>query len=42
MLAANDVFMVSAWVFLALIPLVWLSHPLPSSAGGSEAAAGAH
>ena len=27
MLAANDVFFVSALMFLALIPLVWLSHP---------------
>jgi MFS transporter, DHA2 family, multidrug resistance protein len=43
MLAANDIFYVSAALFLLLIPLVWLSHPLPSPAGaaGGEAA-GAH
>jgi DHA2 family multidrug resistance protein len=42
MLAANDIFFISALLFLALIPLVWLSHPLPSPSGGGEAAAGAH
>jgi MFS transporter, DHA2 family, multidrug resistance protein len=45
MLAANDIFYVSAILFLALIPLVWLSHPFPSpggGGGGGEAAAGAH
>ncbi|MDD0812676.1 DHA2 family efflux MFS transporter permease subunit [Curvibacter sp. RS43] len=42
MLAANDVFLVSAIIFMALIPLVWLSHPLPSTAGSADAAAGAH
>jgi MFS transporter, DHA2 family, multidrug resistance protein len=43
MLAANDIFYVSAILFLALIPLVWLSHPFPSPGGaGGEAAAGAH
>jgi len=43
MLAANDIFYISAALFLTLIPLVWLSHPLPSpSGGGGEAAAGAH
>lgn len=41
MLAANDIFFGSAVLFLALIPLVWLTHP-QRSAGGSEAAAGAH
>jgi DHA2 family multidrug resistance protein len=41
MLAANDIFYVSAALFLVLIPLVWLSHP-QRGAGGSEAAAGAH
>ncbi|MBX3658939.1 MAG: DHA2 family efflux MFS transporter permease subunit [Ramlibacter sp.] len=41
MLAANDIFYISALLFLALIPLVWLSHP-QSAAGGSDAAAGAH
>ncbi len=42
MLAANDIFWGSAMLFLALIPLVWLSHPQRSGGGGSEAAAGAH
>ncbi|MDF1483979.1 DHA2 family efflux MFS transporter permease subunit [Ramlibacter sp. H39-3-26] len=42
MLAANDVFFASAAIFVLLIPLVWLSHPLRGRAGGSEAAAGAH
>jgi MFS transporter, DHA2 family, multidrug resistance protein len=42
MLAANDIFFLSAVLFLALIPLVWLTHPQRAGAGGSEAAAGAH
>ena len=46
MLAANDVFYASAFIFLLLIPFVWLSRPLPSTAGGgaasADAAAGAH
>jgi DHA2 family multidrug resistance protein len=41
MLAANDIFYVSAVLFIILIPLVWLSHP-QHGAGGAEAAAGAH
>jgi DHA2 family multidrug resistance protein len=41
MLAANDMFYISTLLFLALIPLVWLSHPQPA-AGGTDAAAGAH
>ncbi len=41
MLAANDLFWLSAVLFMALIPLVWLSHPT-RTAGGAEAAAGAH
>jgi MFS transporter, DHA2 family, multidrug resistance protein len=41
MLAANDIFYVSAALFLLLIPLVWLSHP-QRSAAGADAAAGAH
>jgi DHA2 family multidrug resistance protein len=41
MLAANDIFYVSAVLFLVLIPLVWLSHP-QAGAGRAEAAAGAH
>ena len=42
MLAANDLFYVSALIFLLLIPLVWLSHPQPSPASGPDAAAAAH
>jgi MFS transporter, DHA2 family, multidrug resistance protein len=40
----NDVFHVSAIIFLMLIPLVWLSRPKPMgrSPGGADAAAGAH
>jgi DHA2 family multidrug resistance protein len=41
MLAANDIFYLSAALFLVLIPLVWLTHPQRGGAGG-EAAAGAH
>jgi DHA2 family multidrug resistance protein len=41
MLAANDIFWISAVGFLVLIPLVWLSHPQRGGAG-AEAAAGAH
>jgi DHA2 family multidrug resistance protein len=42
MLAANDVFLASAVIFLLLIPLVWLAHPTSAGAGSSDAAAGAH
>ena len=43
MMAANDIFWGSAILFLALIPLVWLTHPQRAAAGGGgEAAAGAH
>jgi MFS transporter, DHA2 family, multidrug resistance protein len=44
MLAVNDVFHVSAIIFLMLIPLVWLSRPKPMgrSPDGADAAAGAH
>jgi DHA2 family multidrug resistance protein len=40
-LAADDIFYVSAAMFILLIPLVWLSHP-QKGAGGKDAAAGAH
>lgn len=40
-LAVDDMFRLSAWLFLALIALVWLIKPSKSSAGG-DAAAGAH
>jgi len=42
MLAASDVFYLSALMFLALIPLLWLSRPQRGGAGGADAAAGAH
>jgi DHA2 family multidrug resistance protein len=42
MLAANDVFYVSAVLFLLLIPLVWIARPQIGGAGGSDAASGAH
>jgi DHA2 family multidrug resistance protein len=42
MLSANDVFFASALLFLVLIVVVWLARPVKGSAGGSEAAAGAH
>lgn len=40
-MAADDIFYVSALMFILLIPLVWLSHPQKGGAG-KEAAAGAH
>jgi DHA2 family multidrug resistance protein len=40
-MAADDIFYVSAAMFILLIPLVWLSHPQKGGAG-KEAAAGAH
>ena len=42
MLSANDVFYVSALLFLALIGVVWLARPARGGAGASEAAAAAH
>ncbi|ABE45148.1 DHA2 family efflux MFS transporter permease subunit [Polaromonas sp. JS666] len=42
MLAANDVFYVSALIFLLLIPLVYLTRHTRVGAGSSDAAAGAH
>ena len=42
MLAANDVFYVSALLFLLLIPLVWMARPQMGGAGGGDAASGAH
>jgi DHA2 family multidrug resistance protein len=42
MLAANDVFYVSALIFLLLIPIVFLTRPTHAGAGGADAAAGAH
>lgn len=42
MLAANDIFYVSALLFLLLIPIVWLTRPAKASADSADAAAGAH
>jgi DHA2 family multidrug resistance protein len=48
MLAVNDVFSVSAMIFLLLIPVVWLSRPKPTgvtsslSGPSADAASGAH
>ncbi|HSV45950.1 MAG TPA: DHA2 family efflux MFS transporter permease subunit, partial [Ramlibacter sp.] len=43
MLAADDIFWLSALLFLAMIPLVWLTRPQRAGgADGSQAAAGAH
>jgi len=42
MLSANDVFYVSALLFLALIGVVWLARPVRGPAQTAEAAAGAH
>jgi DHA2 family multidrug resistance protein len=42
-LAANDVFYASALIFVALIPLVWLSRPQRAGGGAAaDAAAAAH
>jgi len=42
MLAINDVFYVSALMFLMLIPVVWLSRPRRAGAAAVDAAAAAH
>jgi DHA2 family multidrug resistance protein len=42
MLSANDVFYVSAIIFLLLIAVVWLARPVKGAAQGGEAGAGAH
>ena len=41
MMSANDIFLFSAWLFLALIAVVWLSKPIRQKAGGAQGA-GAH
>jgi DHA2 family multidrug resistance protein len=41
-LAVNDVFYVSALIFLLLIPVVWMSRPQRAGAASADAAAGAH
>ena len=42
MLGANDIFYVSALLFVALIGVVWIARPARSGGGASDAAAGAH
>jgi DHA2 family multidrug resistance protein len=42
MLAANDIFYASALIFLAMIPLVFLTRYSKASSAGGDAAAGAH
>ena len=42
MLAANDIFYMSAALFLLLIPLIWMTQPPKASMGNADAAAGAH
>ena len=42
MLAANDIFYMSAALFLLLIPLIWMTQPPQTSMGNADAAAGAH
>ena len=42
MLSANDVFFVSALLFLALVGVVWLARPVHGAPGAGDAAAGAH
>lgn len=42
MLAANDVFYISALIFLLLIPLVFLTRHTKAGTGSADAAAGAH
>ena len=42
MLSANDIFYVSALLFIGLTFLIWLARPIASVAGGAAAASGAH
>jgi DHA2 family multidrug resistance protein len=42
MSAANDVFLVSAALFLVLIAVIWLARPPRAAAGTAAAASGAH
>jgi len=42
MLGINDIFWVSALIFIAIIPLIWIIKPVKSSAASAEAAAAAH
>jgi DHA2 family multidrug resistance protein len=42
MLSANDIFYVSAMIFIGLIGLVWLARPARGGAAGAAAASVAH
>jgi DHA2 family multidrug resistance protein len=42
MLSASELFYVSALLFLAMIPLVWVTKPKRAGAGNADAAAAAH
>lgn len=42
MLSANDLFLASSVLFLAMIGLIWLARPVRSTGAGADAAAGAH
>jgi len=42
MLSANDLFYVSAGIFLLLIAVVWLARPTKGAAVDKAASAGAH
>jgi MFS transporter, DHA2 family, multidrug resistance protein len=42
MLSASELFYISALLFLAMIPLVWITKPKRGGAGAADAAAGAH
>jgi DHA2 family multidrug resistance protein len=39
MMGLNDIFFVSAVIFILIIPLIWITRP---AKGGSQDAAGAH
>jgi len=42
MLSSSELFYISALLFLAMIPLVWLTRPQRAGTGSADAAAGAH
>jgi DHA2 family multidrug resistance protein len=42
MMGLNDIFYVSAFIFLAIIPLIWVTKSTKGGGGGGGGAAGAH
>jgi DHA2 family multidrug resistance protein len=42
MIGINDIFWISAVIFVLIIPLIWIIKPVKSSAASAEAAAAAH